>query len=113
MKTSQMSRKVYAIVRRIPSGCVATYGQIASLAGHPGAARAVGTALAKLPSHLESVVPWHRVVSTKGISARRSPQGSWRQRDLLVGEGIEVRRSGSIDLNRFGWDGPRPRRYSR
>ncbi len=114
MDASPLARKVYAVVRRVPSGRVATYGQIATLVGHPGAARAVGTALAKLPPRLQTLVPWHRIVTASGISRRRDPDGVWRQRELLREEGVAVAASGAIDLDRFGWDcRPRRRRVRR
>lgn len=99
------ARRVYATVRRIPRGRIATYGQVAALSGYPAAARAVGTALARLPPHLQSLVPWQRVVSSAGISRQRSPEGALAQRDLLRSEGIAVQASGRIDMRRYEWSG--------
>ncbi len=66
--------RIYAVVRRIPRGRVATYGQIAELAGLPGHARQVGYALHALPDG--TAVPWHRVLNARGaLSLRRSPGG--------------------------------------
>jgi methylated-DNA-protein-cysteine methyltransferase-like protein len=99
--------KVWAWIRRIPKGRVATYGQISLLAGHPRRARMVGQALANLPPG-ESL-PWHRVVNAQGaISARGGRSGSRkgspesRQRHLLEAEGI-VFKNGRIDLPRYRW----------
>jgi methylated-DNA-protein-cysteine methyltransferase related protein len=79
--------RIYAIVCQIPSGRVATYGQIARLAGLPGRARQVGYALAALPAGRD--VPWHRVVNARGgISARADPLFEGIQRDLLEHEGV-------------------------
>ena len=102
------------MIARIPEGRVATYGQVAALAGMPGAARQVGYALAALPG--ESNVPWQRVVNARGeVSARRDFDGAPRQRLLLLEEGVVFSPAGRIDLDRFGWRprGPRPRTAGR
>jgi len=99
-------RAVWRIVARIPRGRVATYGQVAALAGLPGHARQVGYALAALPDG--SAVPWQRVVNARGeVSARRDFDGAPRQRLRLVEEGVVFGADGRIDLRRFGWR-PRP-----
>ena len=78
---------IYAIVRRIPRGRVATYGQVATLAGLAGHARQVGYALSALPE--ASSVPWHRVVNARGEVSRRSEPGcDDEQRELLEAEGV-------------------------
>ena len=87
-------------MRRIPRGRVATYGQVADLAGLEGHARQVGYALHALPSN--SGVPWHRVINAKGeISARSGSDWGELQRYLLEAEGIKFDRDGRIDLNKF------------
>lgn len=98
--------RVYAVVRRIPRGRVATYGQVAALAGLPGQARRVGYALAALPAG--SAVPWHRVVNAQGrVSPRGGDPGSvLPQRFRLEEEGVELDGSGRISLERFGWRPP-------
>ena len=89
------------MVRRIPRGRVATYGQIAELAGLEGHARQVGYALHAL--HDERV-PWHRVVNSRGeISPRSAGDSHELQRSLLEAEGISFDLRGRIDLRRFGW----------
>ena len=91
------------LVRLIPEGRVATYGQIAALAGHPRNARQVGYTLARLS---DESVPWHRVVNVKGSISDRGfdPLESVdRQRFLLQEEGVVFDRRGRIDLERFGW----------
>jgi methylated-DNA-protein-cysteine methyltransferase related protein len=94
--------KIYHAVKRIPRGRVASYGQIATLAGLDGHARQVGYALHALPSKLD--VPWHRVVNAKGeISPRSSGDSHELQRLLLEEEGVELDLRGRIDLRRFGW----------
>jgi methylated-DNA-protein-cysteine methyltransferase-like protein len=97
---------IYRVVRRIPRGRVATYGQIATLAGLPGQARLVGYALSAVPAH--SDVPWHRVINAAGqVSVRRELAGGITQRLLLEREGVRFDAGGRTDLERFGWQ---PRR---
>jgi methylated-DNA-protein-cysteine methyltransferase related protein len=95
--------RIYAVVRKIPSGRVATYGQVAALAGLPGHARQVGYALHALPDH--STVPWHRVVNAQGrISLRGAQSGSdLPQRFRLEAEGVAFDGGGRIALARYGW----------
>lgn len=92
---------VYEVVREIPVGKVATYGQIARLIGLPHHARHVGFAL----SHLDSGhdVPWHRVVNAKGqIHTRHNGQPSYQQ-ETLEAEGIVFKENGAINLMHFQW----------
>jgi methylated-DNA-protein-cysteine methyltransferase-like protein len=94
------------VVRRIPRGRVATYGQVARLANLPGQARLVGYALAALKD--ASPLPWHRVVNAQGrVSPRRGggPE-RWIQRRRLEREHVAFGPSGAIRLERFLW---RPR----
>jgi methylated-DNA-protein-cysteine methyltransferase-like protein len=100
---------IWETVRRIPRGHVATYGQIAELAGLEGHARQVGYALHNLPER--SNVPWHRVVNAKGeISARTGGDSHELQRMLLEAEGIAFDTRGRLDLKRCKWNGRRNRR---
>lgn len=100
--TSPLYSRFYAVVQRIPKGRVATYGQIARLAGLPRHARHVGFALSALAEG--SGVPWHRVVNSKGeISRRDEPLYFERQAQLLKREGIVLGRNGRIALDRFQW----------
>ncbi len=93
------------MVRRIPRGRVATYGQIATLAGQAGHARQVGYALSALPDG--SDVPWHRVINTRGeVSRRRTPGYDRLQRMLLEDEGVAFESPGRVPLERYRW---RPR----
>ncbi len=94
---------IYRVVRRIPEGRVATYGQVAFLAGAGGQARLVGYAMhAAAP---DDRVPWHRVVNARGeISARSAgPGASVMQRLRLEREGVEFDARGRIALERFRW----------
>jgi methylated-DNA-protein-cysteine methyltransferase-like protein len=100
-------RRIYAVVRRIPRGRVATYGQIATLAGLPGHARQVGYALHALAD--DDGVPWHRVINAQGrVSPRAEPGWDDVQRQLLEREGIALDAAGRVDLERYRWR-PRPR----
>jgi methylated-DNA-protein-cysteine methyltransferase related protein len=93
---------IYSVVRRIPRGRVATYGQVASLAGLSGHARQVGYALNALPDG--TVVPWHRVVNAAGrISTRATPGGELVQQLLLEKEGVRLDARGRIPLDRLRW----------
>lgn len=94
--------RIYAVVRRIPRGRVATYGQVAALAGLPRQARQVGYALNRLPE--DSDVPWHRVINAKGeVSARAIPDDARFQRILLSAEGVRFSPAGRIPLDRYLW----------
>ena len=102
---SALYDRFYAVVRRIPRGRVASYGQVAELAGLPGRARQVGYALRALPA--DTVLPWHRVVDARGrLSPRADPDGIRYQRYLLEKERVEFGEDDRIPLERFGW---RPR----
>ncbi len=99
-------RQVYALVRLIPYGKVASYGQIASMLGHPRAARTVGWALASLPEQAEEGVPWQRVINSQGrISIRNLRHAVEEQRMLLEEEGVEFNEAGYLDWERYGWEG--------
>ena len=95
-------QQIYKLVRRIPAGRVATYGQIASLAGVAGHARQVGYALHALPAG--TTVPWHRVVNAQGeISRRAVPGAELIQQQLLEREGIKLDARGRVPLSRVRW----------
>lgn len=92
---------IYELVRQIPRGRVATYGQIAQLAKWGRRARHVGWAMHAAPDD----VPWHRVINSKGeISRRASSDSHELQRLLLEAEGVEFDAKGKVDLKRYGWD---------
>jgi methylated-DNA-protein-cysteine methyltransferase related protein len=95
--------RIYTTVRQIPWGKVATYGQIADLAGLYGKARLVGYALFRVP--IEDDIPWHRVINAQGeISYSLQRQGGdYLQKVLLEAEGIEFKSNGKIDLNKYRW----------
>jgi methylated-DNA-protein-cysteine methyltransferase-like protein len=93
---------IYAVVACIPSGRVATYGQVALLAGLPGRARMVGQALSALT---EQGIPWHRVINARGeISSRADGDpGADLQRLRLESEGVLFDRHGRISLQHYQW----------
>lgn len=96
-----LHERIHAVVRRIPPGRVATYGQVAAMVGRCGP-RQIGTALARLPAGTD--VPWQRVVNAAGrISVRREGGPSTPQRARLQAEGVVFDARGRIDLRRFGW----------
>jgi len=101
------NNQVWEIVRKVPSGKVATYGQVARLIPAPPGVeeksylslgpRWVGSAMAKCPED----VPWQRVINSKGEISPRP--GAEHQRSLLEDEGVEFDLRGRVDLSRFGW----------
>jgi methylated-DNA-protein-cysteine methyltransferase-like protein len=96
--------KIYEVVRQVPPGKVATYGQVAKIVGFCSP-RMVGYAMAALPQGIK--VPWQRVINHKGeISTRSRGDGASRQRRLLQAEGIRFDRKGRINLKRARWPGP-------
>ncbi|MFQ5710075.1 MAG: MGMT family protein [bacterium] len=99
--TSNLFQQFYKIIARIPKGKVATYGQIARLAGRPGCARMVGWALHTLPDAAE--VPWHRVINARGQSSFPDDYHRRLQQSLLEAEGVRFDEQGRIDLERFRW----------
>ena len=98
--------RIYAMVRRIPTGKVCTYGRIAELVGGC-TARMVGYAMAALKSGKSPDVPWQRVINSQGkISVHGDGIGNALQRVKLEEEGVEFDRKGRIDFARYGWLGP-------
>lgn len=98
--TDSPSKRIYEAVKTIPRGRVATYGQVAKLAGEEKMARAVGNALNRNP--YADAVPCHRVVNAKGeLAGEFAFGGNGAQARLLEAEGVEVR-NGKVDLKRFG-----------
>jgi len=120
--------RVYVVVKRIPAGKVATYGQVAAILEHPRAARTVGWALNGLPERLAERVPWHRVINAEGrisnsggrkfsrLPHRRARDGKPRaggrhggaeeQLRRLKKEGIKFDQTGRCDLRKFLWEPP-------
>lgn len=109
---SIFNSRVWEIVRQIPSGQVATYGQIAALIPPPQgislqdfkafSPRWVGSAMARCPND----VPWQRVINAQGKISARNETVEQAQRALLEAEGVELDARGKIDLHKYGWKGP-------
>ena len=96
--------RIYDVVRQVPAGEVATYGQVALVAA-VASARLVGRALAELPDG--SGVPWHRVLNSQGrISPRKGGGPDPEQRRLLQAEGVYLDRHGRVDFSAVAWGGP-------
>ncbi len=104
--TSANYLAIYKTVKKIPRGRVATYGQIAALAGMPRAARQVGYALRATPDNVK--IPWHRVVNAQGRVSMRLKDwqsgGDDLQKILLAAEGVAFDDTGKLDLKRYRWE---------
>lgn len=109
--TESIHQRIYAVVKKIPRGKVATYGQIAALACMPRHARQAGYALAATPEGVK--IPWHRVINAQGrISMRMRHWDSGSddlQRILLEAEGVSFDRTGKVSLEEFQWRPSQPR----
>jgi methylated-DNA-protein-cysteine methyltransferase related protein len=100
--TSRLREEIWQWVHAIPPGKVATYGQIARLAGYPSHARFVGTTLKNLPNG--TTLPWYRVLKSSGELA--FPPGTAhykKQRELLAGEGVLLLKSGKVGMAERQW----------
>ena len=101
---SEFTKRIYAVVRQIPPGSVASYGQVAFLAGNPRGARGVGFALHRNPE--PGVIPCHRVVFKDGsLCSGFAFGGEGAQRALLEAEGVEFLPDGRVNMARCGWLG--------
>jgi len=92
--------RIYSVVKQIPCGKVATYGQIATLAGYYRQARQVGYALHAVPS---DDIPWHRVINAQGKISLNLEMGGAVQRKMLESEGVLFSPAGIIPLRQFQW----------
>ena len=103
-RMARLFAAIYAVARRIPRGRITTYGQLAELAGMPGASRVAGAAMKV--SKPGDRLPWQRVVGKRGRYGQIAildPVGAAIQRQLLEDEGVEVSERGQIALDRYGW----------
>jgi methylated-DNA-protein-cysteine methyltransferase-like protein len=108
---ARLHESIYAVVRQVPSGRVATYGQIAAILDRC-TPRMVGYAMAAVP--FGSHVPWHRVINSQGrISTRATGDDCPEQRAMLETEGVRFDERGRVDLEEFGWTGPGVKRHRR
>ncbi|MCL4561463.1 MAG: MGMT family protein [Chloroflexi bacterium] len=104
MSEPPLFERIYAIVRQIPPGKVATYGQIARIVGGCSG-QMVGFALASLRG-TQTNVPWQRVINRMGkVSPHGAGFGSAIQEDLLREEGVEFDIEGRVDFEKYGWMG--------
>jgi methylated-DNA-protein-cysteine methyltransferase-like protein len=105
--------EIYAVVRKIPRGRVATYGQVAAALGRPRGARQVGYALAALRGTRHDV-PWQRVLGARPRGRATitilDPMGAAVQQAKLRREGVRLDERGMVELARFGWRAPARRR---
>ena len=104
LRNAPFYERIYAVVRQIPRGRVATYGQVAGIVGGCSA-RMVGYAMAALP--YDTNVPWQRVINRMGkVSPRSGGSGAAWQQQLLEAEGIHFEDDGRVDFAVVGWPGP-------
>jgi methylated-DNA-protein-cysteine methyltransferase-like protein len=104
----EFEEQVKGIIRSIPRGKVATYAQVAALAGNHRAARQVVRVLHT--SSQKDRLPWHRVINSRGGISLARGRGFEEQRRLLLREGVPVSRTGRIPLEEFQWDKKSPLR---
>jgi methylated-DNA-protein-cysteine methyltransferase-like protein len=97
----EFTRNVIDVIKNIPEGKVSTYGAIAAMAGNPRGARQVVRVLNTQSK--KHGLPWHRVINSKGKIAINDPDGAEQQKILLMGEGVEVSDTLTINLKRFNW----------
>lgn len=101
MQLEDWQQEIWQWLAAVPRGRVASYGQLARLAGHPRHARHVGSILRRLPA--DSRLPWHRILRSSGELAFPAGSAAWeRQRDRLEAEGV-VLVGGRVNLARYGW----------
>ena len=104
LQDASLHERIRAVVQQIPSGRVATYGQIAAIVGGCSA-QMIGFAMAGLPRR--STVPWQRVINRQGkVSPRGTDKSGGRQRALLEYEGVTFNAEGEVRFSSFGWTGP-------
>lgn len=98
----EFSKQVMSFIKKVPKGKVATYGQIAKLAGKPQGSRGVAWILNS--SSKAHDLPWHRIINSKGqISFPKASSSYRKQKSLLEKEGVQFNQSGQIDMKVFQW----------
>lgn len=100
MLDKEFSQSILQTIHHIPYGHVASYGQIAKLAGFTGYARHVGYLLKRLPKG--SSIPWHRVVNSQGKISLEG-EAAHMQHQLLLAEGVVFKANGRVDLKQSAW----------
>ncbi|MBN2558460.1 MAG: methylated-DNA--[protein]-cysteine S-methyltransferase [Clostridia bacterium] len=103
IETKEFYDRIYSIAMMIPKGRVASYGQLAMMAGAAGGARLAGRAMRDAPAELD--IPYHRVVNSNGgIAPDHVFNGKQRQRAMLEAEGVVFRQNGRIDMKIYRWN---------
>ncbi|MGF1765037.1 MGMT family protein [Aliivibrio kagoshimensis] len=97
---TEFELQIFAAIHQIPKGNVATYGDIAKLAGYSNYARQVGKVLSRLPS--DTKLPWFRVINSRGFVSLTG-KDLIRQRNQLIEDGVEVSNEGKVNLKRYRW----------
>jgi methylated-DNA-protein-cysteine methyltransferase-like protein len=100
-ESTSFHQRVKGVIQKIPKGKVATYGQIAALAGNPRAARQVVRVLHS--SSRKDNLPWHRVVNKEGKISLKLNYGYETQKRLLRREGVKFNKDDTIDFSRYLW----------
>ena len=103
MARSEFSERIVELIKAIPPGKIATYGGIAAAAGNPRAARTVVWLLNSIGRSRDEVLPWHRVINSKGTISLKPGEGYELQRALLESEGVEFDKKGHVEFERFEW----------
>ncbi len=103
IQSNPLHERIYSVIRQVPPGKVATYGQIARIVGKCTPIM-VGYALSAVTAAME--VPWHRVINSQGKISLQGAAGYCEQRQLLEAEGIEFDGKDKVNLKRCGWSGP-------
>jgi methylated-DNA-protein-cysteine methyltransferase related protein len=103
MAKSTLYADIFDAVRAVPRGRVATYGQVALMAGIPGHARLVGYALHTLEEGTD--VPWHRVINARGSISLHAQFGGLLQREFLEAEGVVFGPDDKVSLRDYRWEG--------
>lgn len=99
----EFTERIVSLIKSVPKGKVASYGQIAAMAGNPRAARRVAWVLHSL-SRKENL-PWHRIIGSGGRISLPPGAGMEEQRALLIMEGVAVKDSGKVDIKNSLWSG--------
>ncbi len=98
----EFENRAKSVIKAIPRGKIATYAQVAALAGNHRAARQVVRVLHA--SSAKDRLPWHRVISSRGAISLERGRGFEEQKRLLKREGVRVNEGGRIDLDEFQWE---------
>lgn len=98
---SDLTLKIIKLIKSVPKGRVATYGQIAALAGYPRGARQVSWVLSGYGK--KEKLPWFRIINSQGRISIPLDKGYFRQKKLLEAEGVKFGDQDTVDLKKFAW----------